>query len=117
MVANSSKLGLVGRLLPTSSDTPLQAPQPYNAIMPAPRYDAALSATSAVQSELARLRFQVDHLKEENEMQASELAAAQGVFSGSHEVSLYLVCTTHACAACVYVKPHSYPDSAIATVT
>ena len=41
--------------------------------------------SSAVQSELARLRFQVDHLREENALQAAELAAAQGVLGAELE--------------------------------
>ena len=50
---------------------------------PVARPEAALNGGSAVQSELARLRFQVDHLREENAMQAAELAAAQGVLAQS----------------------------------
>ena len=40
---------------------------------------------SAVQSELARLRFQVNHLREENALQRAELQAALGVFVGPEE--------------------------------
>jgi hypothetical protein len=42
----------------------------------------APAASSAVQSELARLRFQVDHLKEENAMQQKELQQALSVLGG-----------------------------------
>ena len=43
------------------------------------------SSSSAVQSELARLRFQVDQLKEENAQQAQELQQAMGVLSMNGE--------------------------------
>ncbi len=51
----------------------------------APSFNDAASLASAgpaVQSELARLRFQLDSLREENAAQAAELSAASGALAG-----------------------------------
>lgn len=46
------------------------------------RPEGGLNGRNVVQSELARLRFQIDHLREENAVQTAELAAVQGVLAG-----------------------------------
>lgn len=76
--------GVGGVLQRVLSDVPPKAALPAAAS----RGDAALAmgSSSAVQSELARLRFQVDHLREENALQAAELQAAQGVLSSPEQV-------------------------------
>lgn len=67
------------------------AGQPRNGAASAPTHtpaSALLNGHSAtVQAELARLRFQVDQLKEENAMLQSELQSAAGVLVGSEHAA------------------------------